>query len=72
MLQWLKRLDPDCASTLAQLRTDAVAYLVPIGQGEKEEARAFVDTHYSRFFAQELATWELDAGRWPAERTPNQ
>lgn len=68
-LQWVKQIDPDCTLTLAQLRADAVAYLVPLGEGNPAQARAFVDAHYGRFFAQELANWTADTNLWPTERS---
>lgn len=69
LLQWLKQATPDCASTLAELRVDATAYLVPMGEGDAAEARAFVDAHFGRFFAQELASWTTDPSQWPDERS---
>lgn len=68
-LQWVKQIDPDCTFTLAQLRADAIAYLVPMGEGEAAEAKAFVCAHYGRFFAQELANWTTDTNLWPTERS---
>ena len=68
-LQWVKQIDPDCTSTLAELRADAIAYLVPMGEGEAAVAKAFVCAHYGRFFAQELANWTTDTNLWPTERS---
>lgn len=55
--------------TLTQIRADAVVYLVPTVEFDLEEARAFVETHYARFFTQELAMWTTDQSLWPTERT---
>jgi hypothetical protein len=67
--QWVKRIYPESVQSLADMRADATAYLVPLGEGEAVEAREFVKAHYGRFFAQELADWTEDASLWPAERS---
>ena len=51
------------------MRADAIAYLVPMGEGDAVEAKAFVCAHYGRFFAQELANWTTDTNLWPTERS---
>jgi hypothetical protein len=69
-LQWCRRCDPELSLSLAELRADAVAYLVPRGEADDaEEAKDFVDAHYGRFFAQELSTWTQDPNRWPKDRS---
>jgi hypothetical protein len=66
-LQWCQRCDPELSLSLAELRADAIAYLVPCSV--EEEAKDFIDAHYGRFFAQELSTWSQDPKRWPKDRS---
>lgn len=68
-LVWANGLLPGLTQTLTQMRADAVVYLVPTVEFDPAEALVFVETHYARFFAQELALWTTDQSRWPAERT---
>lgn len=73
--QWLKRsgylADIGGPPSLAEIRADPTAYLVPFGEGEAVDAREFLKAHYGRFFAQELADWTEDRGLWPKERSFN-
>lgn len=70
VLHWVKQcIDPDITQTLAELRADAIAYLVPLGEGDPAQARAFVEAHHGRFFAQELSSWTTDTNLWPTERS---
>jgi hypothetical protein len=51
--------------TLKRLRAEANAYLVPGGDGDKEEALGFVEEHFEFLFRCELVMHEPEEQHWP-------
>jgi hypothetical protein len=51
--------------SLEELRTEAIAYLVPWGDGDKEAALAFVEKHCAHLLRRELMMRETVRTHWP-------
>ena len=51
--------------TLKELRADAIAFLVPWDEGDKQAAQAFVEEHFAFLFRCELVMHETDQTQWP-------
>ncbi|MDO5685965.1 MAG: hypothetical protein Q4G42_00995 [Neisseria sp.] len=71
-LQWLNAHEakgPDGFEfTLEQIRSNATVYLMPEAE-TPEETVAYVDEHYEKLFAAELASWSIDEIDWPQDRS---
>lgn len=71
-LKWLnahEAQDPDGVEfTLEQVRSNATVYLVPEAE-TPEETIAYLDEHYPKLFAAELASWSIDEEDWPSDRS---
>jgi len=51
--------------TLKELRADAIAFLIPWDEGDKQAALAFVEKHFAFLFRSELVMYETDPTQWP-------
>ena len=67
-LDWLLTADPHPPSnlTLAELRDDSEAFLIPDDVAEDtEQAAKWVEKHWRMFFTHCLAGWITDESLWP-------
>jgi hypothetical protein len=67
--EWVKRsyergIGPPYPS-LKDLRADAIAYLVPWDEGDKDAVLAFVEDHFEFLFRSELVMHDKDETYWP-------
>lgn len=69
---WVRKNDPQGYHdyTLAEARAeDACAFMLPSGNGTRQETKGLVEQHWRHFFAQMLQSFEYDRQRWPPNRT---